>query len=369
MQEEKTIIHVTANLGGGVWSVIKNLMEYQLQKGYKVGLMCPDYLIDSKKKLFNELSTKLIIIPVETTHIKGTTQILGMPIKETFNALQKENDKRNIIFHAHNTAAIGLLRSIKNLPLICSIHGVNPGGSFISKIITFLILKKLIHYNYQITAVSASVSKHYNNLLRNNKISTVLNGAKINQENKLKKNKKFTIGFVGYIDDLKGWRYVLEAYNLLEDEYISNVNLILAGSGPEKDVRELNRLIEVYRLENNVRYLGQVEDASNNLMPYLDLLILPSKSEGLPMTLIEALGNGVPILATEVGGIPEVLSDGYNGYFIKRNFVDIANKIKLIYDDKLLYKKLSLNSYQYYNSEFTNEKMNEQYLFFYNRGR
>lgn len=133
----------------------------------------------------------------------------------------------------------------------------------------------------------------------------------------MKNNCKFVIGFVGAIIDLKGWRYILEAYNLLKNNYDNEIEIIIAGAGPQENIEDLKRVIKLNKIKNNVNFMGLVEDAGKNLMPFIDILILPSKSEGLPMTLIEAQGNGVPILATKVGGIPEILVDGYNGFLLK----------------------------------------------------
>ena len=103
-----------------------------------------------------------------------------------------------------------------------------------------------------------------------------------------------------------------------------------------------------------------MEDAANTLLPKIDLLVLPSVMEGLPMSLIEAQFYGIPILATEVGGIPELLTDGYNGYFIKRDGADIAGKIELCLSLPQ-YEILSKNSLILASDKFSSERMYEEY--------
>ena len=103
------------------------------------------------------------------------------------------------------------------------------------------------------------------------------------------------------------------------------------------------------------------------MTPYLSLVVLPSASEGLPLTLVEAIANGVPILATRVGGIPEVLVDGENGYFIERNPLDIANKIKRVYDDEPLRKSMGDRGIEKYLNEFAVDRMGEEYMKIYSR--
>jgi glycosyltransferase involved in cell wall biosynthesis len=104
-----------------------------------------------------------------------------------------------------------------------------------------------------------------------------------------------------------------------------------------------------------------VENAGDTLVPSLDLVVLPSASEGLPLTLVEAIAHGVPILATRVGGIPEVLIEGVTGYFIERNPIDIAEKIRILHDDERLYESLSNNARDLYTNKFTVERMAKEY--------
>ena len=216
-----------------------------------------------------------------------------------------------------------------------------------------------------IAAISNSVTSHYNQLLNSSNIKTVLNGVRIQPIKGPYKFNKFTIGYLAFINDLKGWRVLFDAYNLLDDYYKKNIDLVFAGTGSDKEIEDLYRLIEINQLQNNVYYLGLVANAKSILTPNIDLVILPSSSEGLGMTLVESIANGVPILATKVGGIPEVLSDGINGYFIERSASDIAEKIKLIYDDNILYQSFKKNCIKIYTEKFSVEKMGEGYFSLY----
>lgn len=91
LENNKYIIHVIVNLGGGIWSVIKNLTEYQLKKGYKVGLMYPDYHNNLEINILSELSSNVVLIPIPRKNIKGLTQVLGMPIRKTYIDIQNKN--------------------------------------------------------------------------------------------------------------------------------------------------------------------------------------------------------------------------------------------------------------------------------------
>ena len=141
--------------------------------------------------------------------------------------------------------------------------------------------------------------------------------------------------------------------------------MVFAGIGPEREEKALETLIKDNELSGKVRYLGYIENAGNTLTPYLSLVVLPSATEGLGLTLVEAIAHGVPILATQVGGIPEVLVDGENGYFIERNPLDIANKIRRIFDDEPLRKSMGDRGIEKYLNEFTVDRMGEEYMEIY----
>lgn len=114
-------------------------------------------------------------------------------------------------------------------------------------------------------------------------------------------------------------------------------------------------------INDSVNYLGFVSDAGNNVIPKLDLLVLPSQSEGLPMCIAEAMGHDIPVLATPVGGIPEIVKDGYNGLIIKREGKDIASKIEILFKDADKYNMMSSNARETYKRFLTVDRMGQQY--------
>ncbi|ENI1083468.1 glycosyltransferase family 4 protein, partial [Klebsiella pneumoniae] len=77
-----------------------------------------------------------------------------------------------------------------------------------------------------------------------------------------------------------------------------------------------------------------------------DLFVLPSKYEAWPLVGLESMSCGLPVLMTNVGGIPEYLKDGLNGFFITQNGKDIAEKVNVISSKKELYEQMSANARQ-----------------------
>ena len=122
----------------------------------------------------------------------------------------------------------------------------------------------------------------------------------------------------------------------------------------------MEQLISENNLCGLVECLGYISCAKDTFIPQLDILVLASRNEGLGLVQVEAMGYGIPVLGRDVGGITEILEDGYNGFVIKDEY-DLAQKISLLATDRELYKRLSANARETYESKFTLEKMCDAY--------
>lgn len=130
----------------------------------------------------------------------------------------------------------------------------------------------------------------------------------------------------------KGQAIIIEALNLLPKEVLNMVHLTLVGTGLALD--DCKAKVKEYNLESRVSMLGQRNDVAEVLKSQ-DVFILPSISEGMPMSIIEAMRQGLYIMATPVGGILEMIETGY-GEFISRNPQELAEAIeKLIVNHKV----------------------------------
>lgn len=131
--------------------------------------------------------------------------------------------------------------------------------------------------------------------------------------------------------------------------------LLLAGGGPEWE--PLKALITKERLEKKVRLLGERSDVSA-LLQIADVFLLTSKSEGIPLTILEAAASGVPVVATNVGGIPEVLTSEKDGLLAPSgNSEQIASHLNRLLTDSTLAARLAENARCRFFQEFTETKM------------
>jgi L-malate glycosyltransferase len=122
---------------------------------------------------------------------------------------------------------------------------------------------------------------------------------------------------VGHIRRVKGFDVLLRAAAEVCQVY-PKATFLIVGSVQEPDCdRDLRELVGRLNLESNVRFLGKMENESVwSLLKFCDVFCQPSRSEGMSNALLEAMGCGLPCVATAVGGTPEVLEDGRTGYVV-----------------------------------------------------
>lgn len=149
--------------------------------------------------------------------------------------------------------------------------------------------------------------------------------------------------FLGRIGDRKGIFDLLEVINICQKQWKGKIKLIIGGDG---EVERLKKYIEAHKLSAMVEYVGWVDDEKKHqLLLEIDVLILPSYNEGLPISILEAMNYGKAIIATDVGGISEVVADD-NGFLIEPgNKEQLQSSINnLITAKKSVLKKMGLIS-------------------------
>jgi len=144
------------------------------------------------------------------------------------------------------------------------------------------------------------------------------------------------VGFVGTFDENKRWWLAAEGVTLARRSGASRCQMVLAGSG--KGSERARQWASDH--SDFAAFLGEVPDAAASVIPDLDVLILPSQREGIPMVVLEALAAGVPVIATPIGGVPEVIQSGRNGFLVEPTVEAIADRIVHLYSHGTLLSQM-----------------------------
>lgn len=186
------------------------------------------------------------------------------------------------------------------------------------------------------------------------------------KEQNLKSEKALNLGYLGRIEPNKGMTELLVGCMKLKEAGIP-FKLILAGK-EQTEGEFLPRFKQ--SLGDNFSYVGLVSGKSKcDFLRSLDVLVMPTYFEGLPMSLLECMSYGVVPVITPVGSIPEVVVDGNNGLFIKVKDTDsIVDAISKINSDRNVLNKLSVNARETIFSKFSPQQYITQLNRIYQEG-
>ena len=162
---------------------------------------------------------------------------------------------------------------------------------------------------------------------------------------------------VARIDRFKGHRTLLKALASLGR---ADLCLFVAGDGPERAALEAEA--SALRLQpNQIRFLGFRSDVPD-LLAAADFFVLPSQSEGLPLSMLEAMAMCLPVIATPVGGIPEVLTDGREGLLVPVDDpVALSGAMARLADDRVLRERFGRAAQARVRTSFTFDGMSRRY--------
>lgn len=172
------------------------------------------------------------------------------------------------------------------------------------------------------------------------------------------KDDDLIIGSVGRLVPVKNYPSLINAFSMLLKSH-PDCHLVLAGDGVEREL--LKSHIDELGLQDKIHLLGRRDDIPS-LMNQFDLFVLPSFSEGLSNTLLEAMSCGTPVIASDVGGNKEIILEGTTGYlYPSDDATSLANILKSLASNQALIKQLSDNARKHICHRFSIESMVRNY--------
>lgn len=281
------------------------------------------------------------------------------------------------IFHSHGykpNILFGLMpRKMRGMPMVATLHGWTWSGG-VDRMALYEWLDRLsLHFIDQVILVNDSMRSK----VKLKQVRVVKNGIPLDSPDSINTSNAtqsifaeiaefsgdgFTIGTIGRLSREKGFDILLHALKELSVEY-PKIRLVIIGEGSERNALEAQ--VKRLGLEGRVLMPGYVAGAGHYLALFR-LFALPSLTEGLPMVILEAMQAGVPIVASRVGGIPEVLDNGKAGIMIEPGKHEALVKgIEEVISNPAPAAQRAQMAMQRLNSLYSSRTMAENYLGIY----
>lgn len=365
--------------GSGVYT--KNIADSLIKKGHEVCIIFPENivvpLLKDKIKMHpvyfnagNNIKGEISFnFPCFTTHPRSTQTYYDLTEEElkTYinafkSALEEEiKEFKPDVIHAGHIWILPSIAADYNIPLVITAHGTDLIGYKESEKFRPYAENAAKHAESIITISeenSGLVKKYFpfakekTKLIPNGYNSDVFYPENVNKEAFLNqlgitKNYKNIISFAGKFTYFKGIDILLKAAKIYENE---ETLTLLAGDGQLFD--EMNQLAKELNLKNVVFLKNQPHDILRKLYSIADVSLIPSRNEAFGLVVIEALACGAPVIGTNSGGIPDIITQKVGMLIEEENHEELAYKIKEILNQKV---KFDRN----YNSNYAKEKYSQ----------
>jgi len=169
----------------------------------------------------------------------------------------------------------------------------------------------------------------------------------------------FVLLFVGYEFRRKGLEFVIKAIEKLKNE---KIKLIVIGNDNKKPYEKLAKELGVV---DKIIFVGQQREV-NKFYAVSDVFVFPTMYEAFGLVIIEAMASGLPVIISNIAGVAELITDGKEGFFINRDADNIAKKIKILIENKNLYKEMSINASKK-AEEYSWDNITKKYLELFNK--
>lgn len=334
-------------------------------KKHKIAIMIPSFEVGGAENMVAQLATNINqekfevmvivlsgrkntpiqeIIDKSNLSIKYLNKGIGLDYKIMINIYKILNEFKPNIVHTHLYSFVYSLPWIitHNVKMIHTVHNMpkfelSPKGRF--------IIDKLYRMQKAIpVAISKIIEEQMYETYNIKNIETIYNPVDIDRylnERKYDEKEEFVFVAVGRLVKQKNHQLLINSFYRVAQN-MGNVKLKIIGDGELKE--DLMNLTKELKIDKSVEFLGNIKNVETYLQSS-DVFVLSSIYEGLPLSVLEAMASGLPIIATNVGGVPDIVCD--NGILVESNDLDnLSNEMMLIAKDNKRRKELGYKSFE-----------------------
>jgi len=265
------------------------------------------------------------------------------------NFILQNMERKDSIIVSHwldySSFVASIVKAFSGLKLVSFAHG---GDVIVNKKINYgarrSLSKRIMVYfsialSDRIICVSNHLKKLVNRIKKNNKTNVILNGVDLKLFSRAKplnrkkfnlKKNDFVVASLGNLVPKNGFSYLIKSMKYVDE----SVRCVIGGEGRLKN--ELVQLVKKENLSSKVSFCGRIpEKGKASFFKMCDAFIVPSVEEGFGMVAIESMASGVPVIASNVGGLKEIIQNNENGILFNRcDERDLSEKIKFIFENK-----------------------------------
>ena len=368
---------VTSHALGGMQKQCMDLCDGFIENGHEVTILTTAHQDGIATEEINNIKIHYLSPSRPERYSHSWNRACRLKISEIHSATPID------IIHSQSMGARGVLGWAKKqkIPVVSTWHGTSLTeiSTFFSSARKsprywhwFLLMPAILMRQYlsmdlptrrasaAITLVSPTLVDNMR-LFAKEKVCVIANGIHIPENPPLRKNRDtLHLLCLGRIEKEKGMHHAVKAMEEFND---GTLKLDIVGTGPYLD--ELKKLIAKLKLEENVLCHGRVEDNElSKMFAAADIYLMPTtRQEGLPLTILEAMANGLPVIASDIGGIPQVIEDEGDGLLVKPGDVsELINAIRILKNDEDMRLKLSKAARKTIEDKYSKERMVDETL-------
>lgn len=340
---------------GGAQKVFINLVSGLKSRGHDVVVALPDGPLVEQMKFLNVENLR-----INTNSFACIFDIASIISKTRFDIINVHLTKCSIL--------VSLVNLIYHIPICCTIHNdiIHEKTGILRRRLYPLLYYGLYKICDGIIAVSEYGKKNMVELakIEADFVRVIYNGIDITEaKEKLssKCNKDiFVIGVIGRLSPEKGHRYLIDALMYLDD---INYECIIVGDGSYRT--ELEYQTSKNKLNAKVKFLSFINPISS-IISKMDVIVVPSLNETFGISIVEAFIHKKPVIASNVGGIPELVKHNLTGFlFPARDVMALADNIKYVYYHRDEAVIIAENAFKYAMTNFTSSIMTENSIAYF----